>query len=95
MTNGVPASSGAAAYAAIARAIKASGVIVKVENSDFLSLLGRADKPLVVIAEKKWFSLSHKYLFSYKGLAFYTKSAEPLRLPGNIEIISAQRIWIP
>jgi hypothetical protein len=93
MTNG--AAGGAAAYAIIANAIKASGVIVRVENRDFLNLLERADKPLVVMTEKGFFSPSHKYLFGHKGLAFYTKSRELLRLPANAEVIAAKNIWIP
>ena len=40
-----------AAVAAIAQAIKASGVIVQVEPEEFLLILGRSESPLVVSAE--------------------------------------------
>jgi hypothetical protein len=40
----------AAAAAAIAQAIKASGVIVRVESEDFLGILTRQREPLVVHA---------------------------------------------
>jgi hypothetical protein len=93
--NGGAGGAAAAHAAVIANAIKASGVIVRVENRDFLSLLDRAENPLVVMTEKSFFSPSHKYLFSYKGLAFYTKSSEPLRLPSKAELIAAKKIWIP
>lgn len=35
------------------------------------------------------------YLTSYKGLAFFTKSSTPLNLSGDIELVLAQKIWIP
>jgi hypothetical protein len=41
------------------------------------------------------FRTSYLYLTSYKGLAFFTKSPEPLILPGGSEVIQAQKIWIP
>ena len=41
----------AARAAAIAKAIKASGAIVRVEPSDFLVILSKNSKPLVVLAE--------------------------------------------
>ena len=85
---------GAAAAMAIANAIKASGAIVKVEPKDFVSIVGRADKPLIVITEKTFWS-GYKYLSSYKGLAFYTSSTEKLSLPGDAEIIAARKIWMP
>jgi hypothetical protein len=86
---------GAAAAAAIANAVKASGAIVKVESKDFLAVIGKVDKPLVVVAQKAFLSPGYKYLSSYKGLAFFTKSPEPLMLPSNAETVMAQKIWIP
>lgn len=88
-------SAGAAAAAAIANAIKASGVLIRVEKSEFMKIIDRADKPLVAVAEAGFFSKGFKYLTSYKGLAFYTKSSEPLRLPGDAEVITAGKIHIP
>jgi hypothetical protein len=32
---------------------------------------------------------------SYKGLAFFTKSANPLALPSGADVVSAGRIWFP
>jgi len=32
---------------------------------------------------------------AYKGLIFYTKTAIPLTLPVNVELIQAKKIWIP
>lgn len=85
----------AAAAAAVANAVKASGAIVQVEPEDFLKILARAKDPLVVTAEGGFFSAKHQYLTSYKGLDFYCKSNEPLPMPAGTELISAGKIWIP
>jgi hypothetical protein len=81
--------------AAIAQAIRASGVIVRVEPTEWLKILNRQDEPLVVQARGGLFRPSWRYLTSYKGLAFFTKSAEQLVLPGRAQIVSAASIWIP
>ncbi len=84
-----------AAAAAIAQAIKASGVLVRVEPQEFLRLLDRAREPLVVLAKGGVFRTNYQYLMGYKGLAFFTKSATPLALKADVELVSAGRIWIP
>ncbi len=87
--------SGAAA-AAIAQAIKASGAIVRMDPNDFLQIVGRAEEPIVVLAISKIFGrTSYKYLTSYKGLAFYTKSPSQLPLSIRAELVHAKNIWIP
>jgi hypothetical protein len=85
----------AAAAAAIAQAIKASGVVVRVEPDDFLAILRRQPGALVVHATGGFFSTNYKYLTSYKGLAFFTKSPDPLDLPSGTELVLAKVIWIP
>ena len=89
------AAGAAAAAAAIANAIKASGVLVSVAPEDFSAILRRTEKPLVVTAEGGFFSKSYKYLTSYRGLAFYTKSPAPLILPAGAEVVRAGKIWMP
>jgi len=84
-----------AAAAAIAQAIKASGAIVRVESTDFMTILEKVDNPLVVCSESKFISTRYHYLTAYKGLIFYTKSATPLMLRPSAEIIRAKKIWIP
>ena len=86
---------GAAADAAIANAVKAVGVICKVEPQDFVNIVRKVDKPLVVCAEGGFFSKNFQYLTSYKGLAFFTKSPEPIRFASGAEIITAGKILIP
>jgi ethanolamine utilization protein EutA (predicted chaperonin) len=89
------AGAAAAAAAAIANAIKASGVVVQVTPADFQKILRKIEKPLVVYAKGGFFSTNYQYLVSYKGFAFFTRSAEPILLPGGIETIVARKIWIP
>ena len=97
MSNGAVAGGAAtaAAAAAIAQAIKASGAIVKVKPEEFLKVVSRTESPLVVTAEGGIFGVNHQYLTSYKGLAFFTKSPDPLNLPSDVELIVSGKIWIP
>ena len=88
-------SAAAARAAAIAQATKASGAIVSVEPDAFLTILSKTSKPLIVMAEGGFIKTSYQYLTSYKGLFFYTKSSTPLQLPGDIELVVADKIWIP
>ncbi|MDD5082228.1 MAG: hypothetical protein PHU08_02520 [Dehalococcoidales bacterium] len=88
---------GAAAVraAAIARAIKASGAIINIPPQDFTSLVPRSNKPLVVMSRGGVIRKNYRYLTAYKGLTFFTKSRTPLPLPGDTELVTAQKIWIP
>ena len=90
MSNGA-----AAAAAAIAQAIRASGSIVRVEPGEFECILARQTGLLVVTAQGGFFSAKYQYLTSYKGLAFFTESATQLNLPGGVELVVAKKIWIP
>jgi hypothetical protein len=85
----------AAAGAAMAEAIKASGILVQVEPDVFQNIVSRIEKPLVVLAEGGLFSTTYKYLVGYKGLAFYTKSKYEVMMPIGAEIIKAKNISIP
>ena len=89
------AAGGAAAAAAIAQAIKASGVVIRLNPEEFRKVMIRMQDPLVVIAEGGMFSANYQYLMSYKGLAFYTKSDTPMELPAGAEVVRSERIWIP
>jgi hypothetical protein len=79
----------------IANAVKASGVIVQVDAEDFLAIVNWNAEPLVVHATTGLFSTKHQYLTSYRGLAFYTKIAEPIPLPPHAQLVEANKIWIP
>ena len=79
----------------IAQAIKASGVIVQLESNEFLKILQKERELLVIHATGGVFKSNYQYLTSYKGLAFFTKSSDPINLPSGCEVILAKRIWIP
>jgi len=81
--------------AAIAQAIKASGAIVSVNPDDFLYILSKTGRPLVITATGGMFKANYQYLASYKGFIFFTKSAAPLPLPADAELIVANKIWVP
>ena len=85
---------GAAAHAAVANAIKASGVIVRMEPEDFFMILKKVENPLVVIGRSA-FRKHHQYLTSYRGIAFFTTSKQELVLPPRTEFIRAKSISIP
>lgn len=92
----VAGASGAAVIAAaIAQAVKASGAIVSVEPNDFMTILSKADKPVVVVAISGFRKKKYQYLTGYKGLVFYTKSNAPLQLTSETELVVAKKIWIP
>ena len=89
------AGAAAAAAAAVAKAIKASGAIVRVEPDEFQKLLSHNAQGLVVHAVGGLFSRRDQYLMGYKGLAFYTSSREAMLVPSTCQIVEAKKIWIP
>ncbi len=95
MSAGVAAGGAAAAGAVVAQAIKASGAIVKVEPEDFRALLDRGEKPLVVVSHGGFLRKNYQYLAGFRGLVFFTKSAEMLRFKSGTQVIQAKKIWIP
>ncbi len=91
----MPATTGTMHAAAITEAVKASGTIITIPPEGFLEILRKSENPLVVVASGGLFGKKLDYLTSYKGLCFYTRSAEPLQLPSRAETISAKKIWVP
>jgi hypothetical protein len=89
------AAAGAAIAAAIANAIKASGVVVRVEPEDFARIVNRTEKPMVIYSKGGLFTTKHQYLVSYKGFAFYTKTSSEIVLSSSVEVVNARSIWIP
>ena len=85
---------GVGAMAVMAEALKAIGAIVFVEPAEFLAILGKIEKPLVVHSPSG-FMAKYKYLTSYKGLTFFTKSKDALMIPGGVEMIAAKKIAVP
>lgn len=85
-----------AAAAAIAQAIKASGAIVELKPEEFIKILSRAEEPVVITSrEKGLFGTTFKYMTSYKGFFFFTKSKTALEFAQKNEFVQAKSIWIP
>jgi hypothetical protein len=84
-----------AAAAAFAQAVKSSGVLVHVEPREFTRILGKVQEPLVVTTRAGFITKYHHYLVSYKGLAFYTRSLEPVELPAETQVVPAKNMWVP
>ena len=95
MSAGASAGAGAAAAAAVIQATRASGVIVQIDPADFCWIIERNSEPLVVHTFGGFFTKTHRYLTSYRGLAFYTKSPRELQLPSHCQWVEAKSIWIP
>ncbi|MBV9224600.1 MAG: hypothetical protein JOY85_11255 [Acidobacteriaceae bacterium] len=85
----------AAAGAAAAQAIKASGAVVRIAPEEFSRIANRLKEPLIVMAIGGVFTSHFRYLVSYKGLVFFTKSRTELILPTDAELMQADEIWIP
>jgi hypothetical protein len=89
------AASAAAAHAAQVNAQKASGVIVRLEIAEWLKILERTERPLVVIGTGGVLKKHNQYLTSYRGLAFFATSKDTIVLPPRCEIVHAKKISIP
>ena len=85
----------ASAQAAIINAIRSFGVIVTVAPQEFLDIVQKQDAPLVVTSTSGIFVTEYRYLVSYKGLTFFTKSASELDLPLGVELVKAQNLSLP
>lgn len=79
----------------VMNAIKATGIVVRLEPPEWLTILKRTDNPLVVVTHGGMFKPKYQYLTSYRGLAFYTKSTHAIVLPGRAEVITAKSMSIP
>jgi hypothetical protein len=93
------ASGAAGAAALIIQAVKASGVLVRVNEDAFLQIVARQESPLVVCAPanflRRFINQNCQYITSYKGLAFHTLSRDHLQLPEGAEVVLADSIWMP
>ena len=85
----------AAGHQHVANAVRAFGTIVTVEPPEFQKILDAQSEALVVLSEGGFFKTTHQYLTSFKGLAFFTKSSEPLLLPADAVLVRAVTIQVP
>ncbi len=94
MTDQDQAQQKAAEKAAIAAGLKTIGPIVYMDSDEFLEILTMSERPLVVYSPKRLIG-THKYLTSYKGITFYTKSRQWLELDESCEVVTCKTIWVP
>src|SRR5579871_5300893 len=92
---GAAAASAMAVHAAMMNAVRSFGVIVTTTPEEFQELVQRQDAPLVVYSVGGIFVNEYRYLMSYKGLVFFTKSAFPLDLPHGAEVVHAAKLMLP
>lgn len=83
-----------AATGQMANAMKAIGAIIFVEPGEFLDILRKNEKGVVVYSPSGFLS-KHKYLTNYKGFTFFTKSKDALMIHGAAEVITAKKIIVP
>jgi hypothetical protein len=83
-----------AAMGQMANALKAIGAIIFVEQGEFLNILRKNEKGVVIYSPSGILS-KHKYLTNYKGFTFFTKSKEALMIHGVAEVITAKKIIVP
>ena len=93
MTNGA-AGFGAIQAANAMNASKAMGSIVTVEPEQFLDIIAKTENPLIVHSPSGLLT-KNKYITSYKGLVFFTKTKDELLIPASAEIVNAKKISIP
>lgn len=77
------------------RAIRAAASIVEVAPKDFLAIVARAEKPLVISSRGGILRRRFSYVVSFRGLTFVTRSRERLALPEGTDVIAAVRMWLP
>jgi len=85
----------AAAAAAIANAVKATGAIVRVSPEEFSRILARIEQPVIVTGKGGFMWRKFQYLTNYKGFFFFTQADSAMQLPYKAELIAASNIWIP
>ncbi|MCK4807274.1 MAG: hypothetical protein KAT09_06495 [Candidatus Aegiribacteria sp.] len=92
---GLATTASTSAANAAARALKASGVIIKLKSDEFTKILLRTTDPLIVVSPSGYKKRKTKYLLSWKGFVFYCETKEQMVLPRDAETILADKIWIP
>lgn len=70
------------------------GTLIRVDPQTFLSIIEYNTEPLILVATSSILRRK-QYLTTYKGVAFVTKSSQPLDLPAHAEIIPVRRLVIP
>ncbi len=83
---------GSLLYPSVANADSATGPIITMEPEEFDKVIQKLQDLLVIYAKGGFMQAKYKYLFSHKGLYFFTKSNEPLSFPSSTQFIFAKKI---
>ncbi len=73
------------------KAALAAGCVVFLEREEFVEVLKRQEKPLVICSFKGTFRNLYTYLTQYRGLLFAHRAKTPMPLEGY-ELINAEEI---
>jgi len=65
-------------------------VVVETEPEDFMSVISKSEKPLVITVSSGVMKKEYKYLTTCRGLIFFTRSKTPLELPPGIDVVVAK-----
>lgn len=83
-------------YAMQMQALRSFGIITHVSPEVLLEILNKQEKPLILESLGGFIFRKHyRYLTSYKGLAFFTKSHNPIAIPKTAEVINVKYLNIP
>ncbi len=90
---------GAAAHAAYIESVKANGVVVEIEEEEFVKLIANSphEALTLVYSEQGFFNPMFHYLVSVGGIAFHTKAYQKLDLDmTKIGVqVTANKISVP
>lgn len=71
------------------------GPIIVIHEKQFREIVEKNPELLVITTFGGFPSGKHRYMISYKGFYFFTKSSSQLRLPESTEIMQVEEIAIP
>lgn len=74
--------------------LRATGMIVLVEPQEFVAVVAKMNKPMVILAEGA-LSMTFRYVTVYKDMIFFSKSEAPVSFANEVELIRARKIWLP
>ena len=71
------------------------GIVISVETDEFMRLMKQAGNALIIHQQPSWWQTYNRYLMSYRGMAFYTRSKEELSISKYAEVIAAKNFYVP
>ena len=72
-----------------------SSVVISVETDEFMRLLKEAGNPVVIHQPSKWWQPYNRYLLTYRGMTFYTRTKEELVISKYADTVQAKSFYVP